>query len=147
MLSYARSPAALQLLGNASGLLNKPMTRGCLCARMSRRAQEPISHKPTVDPSMTVDGSERSNDGDFNASVRPPRTSFASSSTGELILDDPAQYSGTVAGFGVNTRIDLPSFGATGAHATSYTGGVLTLTTRRPNGGDQDQRHPYAGEF
>ena len=55
-------------------------------------------------------------------------TTFASSSTGELILDDPAQYSGTVAGFGVNTRIDLPNFGATGAHATSYAGGVLTLT-------------------
>ena len=55
-------------------------------------------------------------------------TTFASSSTGELILEDPAQYSGTVAGFGVNTRIDLPNFGATGAHATTYTGGVLTLT-------------------
>ena len=46
--------------------LNKPMTRAHLCARMSRRAQEPISHKPTVDPGMAIDGSERSNDGDFN---------------------------------------------------------------------------------
>jgi hypothetical protein len=56
-------------------------------------------------------------------------TTFAAGSTGELILDDPAQYSGTVAGFvSVNTRIDLPNFGATGAHATSYSGGVLTLT-------------------
>jgi hypothetical protein len=55
-------------------------------------------------------------------------TTFASGSTGELILDDPAHYSGTVAGFGLNTRIDLPNFGATGANATSYTGGVLTLT-------------------
>jgi fibronectin-binding autotransporter adhesin len=55
-------------------------------------------------------------------------TTFATGTTGELILDDPAQYSGTVAGFGVNTRIDLPNFGATGAHATSYSGGVLTLT-------------------
>jgi hypothetical protein len=55
-------------------------------------------------------------------------TTFASGSTGELILDDPAHYSGTVAGFGLNTRIDLPNFGATGAHATSYAGGVLTLT-------------------
>jgi steroid delta-isomerase-like uncharacterized protein len=31
---------------------------------MSRRAQEPISHKPTVDPGMAIDGSERSNEGD-----------------------------------------------------------------------------------
>jgi hypothetical protein len=46
--------------------LNKPMTRAHLRARMSRRAQEPISHKPTVDPGMAIDGSERSNDGDFN---------------------------------------------------------------------------------
>jgi len=55
-------------------------------------------------------------------------TTFASGSTGELILEDSAHYSGTVAGFGLNTRIDLPNFGATGAHTTSYTGGVLTLT-------------------
>ena len=30
-------------------------------------------------------------------------TTFAAGSTGELILDDPAQYSGTVAGFGAST--------------------------------------------
>ena len=45
--------------------LNKPMTHAHL-AQECLGAQEPISHKPTVDPGMAIDGSERSNEGDFN---------------------------------------------------------------------------------
>jgi hypothetical protein len=74
-------------------------------------------------------------------------TTFASSSTGELILNDPAQYTGTVAGFGVNTRINLPNFGATGAHATSYAGGVLTLTNTAGQTVKSRSGHAHAGEF
>jgi hypothetical protein len=38
-------------------------------------------------------------------------TTFATGSTGELILDDAAQYTGTVSGFGKNTAqsFDLPN--------------------------------------
>lgn len=56
-------------------------------------------------------------------------TKFSAGSTGELILDDSKQYTGTISGFGANTTqsIDLADFNFTGAHATSFASGVLTL--------------------
>jgi hypothetical protein len=56
-------------------------------------------------------------------------TNFSAGSTGELILDDSKQYTGTISGFGANTTqsIDLADFNFTGAHATSFSSGVLTL--------------------
>jgi hypothetical protein len=55
-------------------------------------------------------------------------TSFASTSIGELILDDAAQYTGTISGFGANTTqsIDLPNVQFASA-TESYSGGTLTV--------------------
>jgi hypothetical protein len=49
--------------------------------------------------------------------------------TGQLILADSAQYTGVISGFGSNTTqsIDLADFNFTGAHATSFSLGALTL--------------------
>jgi hypothetical protein len=57
-------------------------------------------------------------------------TTFATGSTGQLVIDKSANYSGTIGGFGANTTqsIDLTDFNFTGAHATSFSAGVLTLT-------------------
>ena len=57
-------------------------------------------------------------------------TTFAAGSTGQLVIDKSANYSGMIGGFGANTTqsIDLTDFNFTGAHATSFSAGVLTLT-------------------
>jgi hypothetical protein len=54
---------------------------------------------------------------------------FATSATGTLLLEDSAQYTGTVGGFGANLTqsIDLADFDHTGAKAISFSSGVLTL--------------------
>jgi hypothetical protein len=56
-------------------------------------------------------------------------TKFATNTTGQLILADSAQYTGVISGFGSNTTqsIDLADFNFTGAQATSFSSGVLTL--------------------
>jgi large repetitive protein len=56
-------------------------------------------------------------------------TKFAVGTTGQLILADSAEYTGVISGFGANTTqsIDLADFNFTGAHATSFSLGVLTL--------------------
>jgi len=56
-------------------------------------------------------------------------TKFAVGTTGQLIVADSAQYTGVISGFGSNTTqsIDLADFNFTGAHATSFSLGVLTL--------------------
>ena len=61
-------------------------------------------------------------------------TKFAAGSTGELILDDAGQYSGTVSGFGTNTTQSIDLVGIQFASATkSYmpaspnTSGTLTV--------------------
>ena len=55
-------------------------------------------------------------------------TTFALGSTGELILDDAAQYTGTVSGFGKNITqsIDLSNVRFASASKT-YSGGTLTV--------------------
>jgi hypothetical protein len=55
-------------------------------------------------------------------------TSFAAGSTGRLILDDGAQYTGTISGFGANTTqsIDLPNVQFATLSET-YSGGTLTV--------------------
>jgi hypothetical protein len=54
---------------------------------------------------------------------------FATSATGTLLLEDSAQYTGIIAGFGANTTesIDLADFDFTGAQKVSFSLGVLTL--------------------
>jgi large repetitive protein len=60
-------------------------------------------------------------------------TTFATSSTGRLILDDAAQYTGTVSGFGKNTAqsMDLPNVQFATASKTysgvTLSGGTLTV--------------------
>jgi hypothetical protein len=56
-------------------------------------------------------------------------TKFAVGTTGQLILADSAEYTGVISGFGGNTTqsIDLADFNLTGAHASSFSLGVLTL--------------------
>jgi hypothetical protein len=56
-------------------------------------------------------------------------TTFATGTTGQLILADSAQYTGVISGFGANTTqsIDLTDFNITGAHKISFASGILTL--------------------
>jgi hypothetical protein len=56
-------------------------------------------------------------------------TKFAAGTMGQLILAVSAQYTGVISGFGSNTTqsIDLADFNFTGAVATSFSFGVLTL--------------------
>jgi hypothetical protein len=65
---------------------------------------------------------------DFGA-ASTATTTFATSATGTLLLEDSAQYTGTVSGFGANLTqsIDLADFDHTGAKAISFSSGVLTL--------------------
>jgi hypothetical protein len=65
------------------------------------------------------------------AAASTASTTFAAGATGKLLLEDSAQYTGTIFGFGANGNttesIDLADFDFTGAHATSFSLGVLTL--------------------
>jgi hypothetical protein len=56
-------------------------------------------------------------------------TTFATGTTGQLILADSAQYTGVISGFGANTTqsIDLADFNITGAQKISFVSGILTL--------------------
>jgi len=53
-------------------------------------------------------------------------TTFAAGSTGELILDDGAHYTGTVSGFGTTQSIDLPNV-QFATVSKSYSSGILTV--------------------
>ena len=63
------------------------------------------------------------------AAASSATTTFAATATGKLLLEDSSQYTGTIVGFGANTTqsIDLADFNVTGAHAISFSLGVLTL--------------------
>ena len=53
-------------------------------------------------------------------------TAFAAGSTGELILDAGAHYTGTVSGFGLTQSIDLPNV-QFATVSKSYSSGILTV--------------------
>jgi hypothetical protein len=63
------------------------------------------------------------------AAASTATTTFAAAATGKLLLEDSAQYTGIIAGFGANKiqSIDLADFDFTGAHKISFSSGVLTL--------------------
>lgn len=63
------------------------------------------------------------------AAASTATTTFAAGATGKLLLEDSAQYTGTIFGFGANKTqsIDLADFDFTGAHKVSFSLGVLTL--------------------
>jgi hypothetical protein len=65
------------------------------------------------------------------AAASTATTTFAAGATGKLLLEDSAQYTGTIFGFGANGNttqsIDLADFNFTGAQKISFSLGVLTL--------------------